>query len=80
MGVSKSKENIDMIEELQNQECVDDDQKKQIMEKLRKMNDVIDCSQYKEDDYIVALAQKHFEQDKVQSVKWWERKTTGSRS
>ena len=56
MGVSKSKENIDMIEELQNQECQDEDHKQMIEEKLRKMNDVIDCSKYKEDDYIVALA------------------------
>jgi hypothetical protein len=30
-------------------------------ERLRKMNDVIDCSKYKEDDYIVPLAQKHFD-------------------
>ena len=56
MGVSKSKENIDMIEELQNQECQDEDHKQMIEEKLRKMNDIIDCSKYKEDDYIVALA------------------------
>lgn len=44
------------------------------------MNDVVDLSKYKEDDYIVALAQKHFDQDKVQSVKWYERKITNGRS
>jgi hypothetical protein len=41
---------------------------------------VIDCSVYKEDDYIVPLSQKHFNQDKVQAVKWWERKVPAGRS
>ena len=40
---------------------------------------MVDCSQYKEDDYIVALAQRHFDQAKVQSVKWYEREVVNGR-
>lgn len=54
--------------------------KLQIISKAKehKKNDIVDLDQYDADDAIVHLAQKHWDHNKLQAVKYWERKRNKS--
>ena len=42
--------------------------------KMKEANPIVDITEYPENDYIVHLAQLHHEKDKLESVKYYQRK------
>ena len=84
MGVCKSNE--DMTEQIK--EAIEDEEAgegsqtsspvredpEKLAQILKNLNEVVDLSKYQRDDYIAPLSQKHYDQNQVQAVKYWERK------